>query len=279
MGRFDGIIGPEEYMEPCCLLSGAPMGQEKPAEPIPVRRVIEKLDEYFERREFDAAERHLKYWMSEAEALGDLRGQFSVHNEMMGFYRKLGREEDALTHAEIALGMLPQIGEESIGAGTCLVNAATVYDAFDMPGRALDLFERARFIYERDLPEGDPRLGGLYNNMALALTAQKRYGEAYELYTRALRVMSGAPNGELEKAITYLNMANAVEAEHGLEKGEEKINQYLELAANLLDTPTLLRNGYYAFVCGKCEPTFRYYGWFAFADELLGKVNGIYEGT
>jgi len=279
MKEFDGTIGPEDYLEPRCLLSGAPMGQEIQTEFVPIQRVVEKLDEYFGRRDFDAAQKHLRYWLAEAEAVGDVRGQFSLHNEMMGFYRKLGKEEEALSHAEIALGMIDRIGEETIGAGTCLVNAATVYDAFGMPGRSLDLFERARTIYEKELSESDPRLGGLYNNMALALSAERRYGEAYEFFQHAMKVMTGAPNGELERAITCLNLANAVEAEHGLEKGEQKINQYLEQAADLLDTPSLPRNAYHAFVCEKCEPTFRYYGWFAYADDLKERVRRIYDGT
>ena len=40
---------------------------------------------------------------------------------------------------------------------------------------------------------------------------------------KALEKMKEVPHGELECAITYLNMANAAEAEHGMEKGEEGI--------------------------------------------------------
>ena len=36
-------------------------------------------------------------------------------------------------------------------------------------------------------------------------------------------------------------------------------------------------NGYYAYVCEKCAPTFRYFGRFACADELKQRSDEIYE--
>ena len=62
-----------------------------------------------------------------------------------------------------------------------------------------------------------------------------------------------------------------------LEKAEAKINQYLDKAADLLDTPSLPRNGYYAFVCEKCAPTFDYYGFFLYANDLKERAREIYE--
>ena len=68
-----------------------------------------------------------------------------------------------------------------------------------------------------------------------------------------------------------------MELEHGLEKGEQKISQYLDTAAALLDDPSLPRDGYYAFVCEKCAPTFDYYGYFLVADDLNERARTIYE--
>ena len=169
--------------------------------------------------------------------------------------------------------------EGTISAGTAYVNAATVYDAFGMPERAAELFEKAKAIYEATLPETDGRLGGLYNNMGLAYMAMKRFGEAYEAFLKALDIMGKVENGTLEQAITYLNLANAVELEHGLEKGEQKIGQYLDRAAELLDEPSTPRDGYYAFVCEKCAPTFDYYGYFLAAEDLRERARTIYERT
>ncbi len=268
-----GPISREDYEEPACVLC-----MDKNAAPIPQRRVREKLDEYMSRRDYAGAERHLNYWLAEARQNGDLRGEFFVRGEMMGHYRKTGNREQAILNANESLNLIERLGfEGTISAGTAYVNAATVYDAFDMPERSIELFERARAVYEKTLDDGDARLGGLYNNMGLAYMALKRFGEAYEAFLKALDIMGRVENGALEQAITYLNLANMVELEHGLEKGEQKIGQYLDKAARLLDEPGLPRDGYYAFVCEKCAPTFDYYGYFLVADDLNERAKGIYE--
>ena len=267
-------LSKEEYEEPACLLC---MDQNSP-KPIPQRRVREKLDEYMSRRDYAGAERHLNYWLAEAQQNRDLRGEFFLRGEMMGHYRKIGNKEQAIYNANEGLNLIEKLGfEGTLSAGTAYVNAATVYDAFGMPERSIDLFEKAKVIYEGNLPENDGRLGGLYNNMALAYMALRRFGEAYEAFLKALDVMGRVENGALEQAITYLNLANAVELEHGLEKGERKIEQYLDTAAGLLDDPALPHDGYYAFVCEKCAPTFDYYGYFLIADDLNERAKEIYE--
>ena len=220
----------------------------------------------------------MKYWLAEAQQNGDLRGEFFVRGEMMGHYRKVGDKDQAILNANESLNLIDRLSfEGTLSAGTAYVNAATVYDAFGMPERSIELFEKAKAVYEGNLPENDGRLGGLYNNMGLAYMALGRFGEAYESFLKALDVMGKVEHGALEQAITYLNLANAVELEHGLEKGEKKIEQYLEKAAALLDDPTLPRDGYYAFVCEKCAPTFDYYGWFLIADDLKERAKTIYE--
>lgn len=264
----------EDYEEPRCVLC---MDKDAPT-PIPQRRVREKLDEYMSRRDYAGAERHLKYWLSEAQQTGDLRGEFFVRGEMMGHYRKAGDKEQAILNANEGLNLIEKLGfEGTVSAGTAYVNAATVYDAFGMPERSIELFEKARAIYEGNLAPDDERLGGLYNNMGLAYMALRRFGAAYEAFLKALDVMGHAKYGALEQAITYLNLANAVELEHGLEKGEEKIEQYLDKAARLLDDPTPPRDGYYAFVCEKCAPTFDYHGYFLVAADLNERARAIYE--
>ena len=267
-------LSKEDYEEPNCVLC---MDQDAPS-PIPQRRVREKLDEYMSRRDYAGAERHLNYWLAEAQQNRDMRGEFFVRGEMMGHYRKTGNQEQAILHANESLDLIERLGfENTLSAGTAYVNAATVYDAFGMPERSIELFEKAKVIYEGNLSKTDGRLGGLYNNMGLAYMGLKRFGEAYEAFLKALDVMGKVEHGALEQAITYLNLANAVELEHGLEKGERKIGQYLDNAAALLNDPSVPRDGYYAFVCEKCAPTFDYYGYFLVADDLNERAKAIYE--
>ncbi len=246
---------------------------------ISAERILGRLDEYLDKKDFAAAERHLRYWLTEAEAAGDGRTEMLVRNEQMGLFRKLGRREEALSAVEATLGRLAALGlSGTVGAATALLNAATVYKAFSLAEQALPHFAEAREIYERELDPSDARLGGLYNNMALALCDLRRFSEANELYRRAVSVMEQAPRGELEVAITYLNMAEAAEEERGALAADETVREYLSAARALLDGHAV-RDGYYAFVCEKCASVFAYYGQFAYAAELSARAGRIYEGT
>ena len=271
-------IDKEDYMEPRCLLCEEPYGAEAKIKPVPQQRIMEKVDEYMSRRDYAGVERHLLYWLEEAKLGHDLRGELMIRNELIGHYRKTGERDKAFPQAEAALKLLDALGfEGTITAGTTCVNAVTAYQAFGEHEKALAVFERARKNYEA-IPKVKPELlGGLYNNMALTLVSMKRFSEANALCEKAIETMAKAPHGALEQAITYLNMANAAEEEKGLLDAAEAIDAYLQKAQELLDTPDIPRDGYYAFVCEKCAPTFEYYGWFSAANELNARARAWYE--
>ena len=272
--------------------------------PVPQQRIIGKMNEYMSRRDYSGAERHLLYWLEEAELGRDLKGQLMLRNELIGHYRKTSQKGPAMESAGKALELLADLHmEDTISAGTTYVNIATACNAFGDYQRSMEMFRRARAVYEGSTHTEPQLLGGLYNNMALTCSALKRYEEALELYEKALLVMAEVPDGELEQAITYLNMANTVEALLGMEEGESRINELVEKAEDLMeakseellgkddallaaesdDGPTAYflsrqmrsRLGYYAFVCEKCAPTFSYYGYFLAAEKLKDRSDRL----
>lgn len=255
-------------------MNGFDFGAGDPSAPgpltrIPVARIRLRLDALTGRRDYAGAARLLAYWRDEARAMKDVRGEFFVLNELMGVFRKSDDREKALESAEDTLRLIPHPEiSDTVGAGTAYVNAGTVYKYAGDPAKALDCFWKARIIYERFLNREDERLGGLYNNMALALTDLERFREALGLFESALRIMRKQPFGKREEAITLLNMADAHAREGGLEAAEERINECLRTAERLLADPSLPRDRYHAFVCEKCAPVFSYYGWFKTASEL-----------
>ena len=242
-------------------------------------RILAKLDEYLYKDDYVAAERHLLYWLKETSGADDHRTELLIRNELMGLYRKLGREVDALECVEAALSKIETLGiAHQVGAATTFLNCATVYKAFGKADSAIPLFERARTVYEKELEPDDSRMGGLYNNMGLALVDLGRYSEADELYRKAIAIMEKNENGQLEVAITYLNMASAAEAELGLVDADERVQDYLDKAAALLEGHRE-RDGYYAFVCEKCASVFGYYGRFIYENELLTRAKEIYQNA
>ena len=52
--------------------------------PVPQRRIVDKMNEYMSRRDYAGAERHLLYWLAEAELGRDLQGQLMLRNELVG---------------------------------------------------------------------------------------------------------------------------------------------------------------------------------------------------
>lgn len=265
------FLDKEDYETRCSTCS-----KEK-TDMIPMDRIITKMDSYLDKKDYNGAISHLEYWRNEADNINDKRGKFSVCNELMGCYRKTGEKDKAIERAEEAMALLELLEIDGASAGTCYVNSATVYCAFGEKSRSLSLFEKAEEEYKKAGNASNFMIAGLYNNMGLVLVDLKRFGEAYRCYQRAIEVLGD--NGQLEKAITMLNMADAAEAEHGLEKAEKKIDQYLENASKLLDDESVPRDGYYAFVCEKCASVFDYHGWFMYAADLNERAKTIYERT
>ena len=273
-----GYLTPEDYAEPRCVLCDEPYGKVPEVKAVPQQRIIEKMNEYMSRRDYAGAERHLKYWLEEAKLGHDKGGELMIQNELVGHFRKTGNREGAFESAEEALRLIDELDfAGTVSAGTTYINIATAFNAFDENEKSLPLFENAMAAYEANANTAPELLGGLYNNMALTLVALGRYGEAFPLYDKALKVMAKVDGGELEQAITYLNMADAYEAQLGNEQAESKVFDLLDKAYDLLINTAAPRNGYYAFVCEKCAPSFSYYGYFAAAAELNKLAEEIYE--
>lgn len=243
-------------------------------------RILKKLDEYLGKNDYISAQRHLEYWLMESEHSGNDRNALLVTNELMGLNRKLGEREKALKYADSALKLIEKMDiGDNIGAATSYINVATVYKAFDMAERSIPLFERALEIYSSSIDPADTRFGGLYNNMALALTDLCLFDRAREYYQRAIDTMQQSDGNQPEIAITYLNLASLAEAESGLEAGEQEITALLERARELLNVSACRTDGDYAFVCEKCAPVFGYYGYFVYKNELSERARKIYEGS
>ena len=270
-------LRPEDYLEPECIFCTP---DDEKVKPVDLRRCLGRLDEHLARNDYAAAERHLDYWKQEALAGNDWRGLITIENERMGLFRKVGRRESAMEAVRSACEALSRAGlDGTVTAATTDLNIGTVYKSFGEPETALPYYARARAVYERELEPADPRLAGLYNNLALVQTDLSRFCEARELYARAIDILQAAGGGALEIAISELNLADLAMAERGILEAETEIEEHLDRAEALLEDEAILRDGYYAFVCEKCAPTFGYYGRFAYAEELKQRAEQIYAGN
>ena len=186
----------EDYTDPICPFCNDMF--VKKTERIPIDRVISRLDGYFGKNDYDGAERHLAYWLSEAETVGDKNGAFTIKNELIGFYRKTGRLDHAEKNAEDALALIKSLEiDGSVSAATAYLNCGTMYKAMELPEKSLSYFEKAQKIYEEALDKSDSRLAGLYNNTALTLVDLGEYKKADFYYKKALGIMKDKKNARL----------------------------------------------------------------------------------
>ena len=275
MNENNNFLSKEDYEEPCCPLK---MDTNKNVKPIPVGRVLSKLDEHLSYNDYVSAENLLNYWHEEAKIGGDTRGELTILNEKVGVYRKTKQKDKCFSAINMCLALAENGDfENTVTKGTTFLNCATGYCAFDKYENALPLYRQAAEIYEKYLDKTDARLGGLYNNTAICLMNLKKFDESREMLKNAIEIMSNVPHSEGEMAISYCNLADVEAAEKGIDRAEEKINEYLEKAEELLNTPTLPRDGNHAFICEKCAGTFGYYGFFMTERELSNRAREIYE--
>ena len=96
-------LNTEDYREPVCPFDVSQWKDEPPKTSIPTGRVIEKLDQLYNRSDYQGAIRLANYWIEEAERGRDAEGEFALRNELMGIYRKIGQKDQALKNADLAL--------------------------------------------------------------------------------------------------------------------------------------------------------------------------------
>lgn len=248
---------------------------------IAVSRVIDRLDAFFAKNDMAGAGRHLEYWYAEARALGDLSGELSVVNELLGYYRKVGDAEKGLAAVSRSAELMELLGNgESVSGATILLNAATTAKAFGRAEQALPMYARVEAIYTRELPQNDARMAGFYNNKALALVDLSRYEEALNCYRNALAVFGGDDKALPDVAVTLVNMAHLYAAwcEDAI-AAEQKVGACLAKAERVLEALCEGGDAYYAYVCTKCAPSYDYFGFFAYAGVLRERAKRIYEGA
>ncbi len=245
---------------------------------ININNLIAELDHLLSKNDYNSACEFLEKWVGIAQNQNDNKSLFSLCNECIGLYRKTGDKENCYKYCEKALDLLKVLNiENTIAGATSLTNCATAFKAFCEAEKSIDYFEKAVNLYETLLPSNDRRLAGLYNNYALSLVDLKEFEKAFSLYDKAIEVLNNNPKFNLEQSVSYLNMANAVEAQKGLENVCEEIDVLLDKAEKVLNENYSETDGNYAFVCEKCASTFGYYGRFLYENELKERARVIYE--
>lgn len=264
----------EEYVIKPCTSCG------NNARLVDIDRIKKKLDDLFDKKDFDEAERLINYWLKEVSNVKDYRTELELQNEYIGFLRKLGRGEAAILHAKRCDELINMLGlSQNVSGATICLNIATVYKAFGKPDVAVSYFLKAKQVYDSNLKTGDKLFAGLFNNMALALVDIEQFDAAEKLYREAIDIMLKSKDGELDAAISYLNLADLYYKKYKLDPSDDygkygdEIEKNCLLAWKLLNKKDTERDAYYRFVCEKCGPSFGFYGYFLYENELIKRAS------
>ncbi len=177
------------------------------------------LSDIFATGRIDEVSGYLHRGLEQAEEEGDMRAAVAVLNEMAGYFRSISSYPESIRAAERALQLLRDLDlDDGVPYATTLVNAATAYRAAGDKAKARELFGAALVYYERLLPESDPRLAALYNNLSAVHQDLGEYGPARDLLGKAAAILERAPGAELDAATVRANLALAL---FGLGQEEE----------------------------------------------------------
>ncbi len=275
------MIDPFDYKEPrCSLCDGKDFYNPKNNSPdgrIPIDRILAKTDAFYNCNDYLGAGAILEYWLTEAVSLNDMRGELSICSELIGHYRKTcnaDKGERTIARAIFLLNELDLLN--TVSGATILINVATALKSFGKPEQSLEYFKKAEETYLSNLKEDDEKFGGLYNNMALTYGDLNDFNTAYYYFEKAIEVMEKVKGGNLELAITYINIAHLLD-QYAMKR--ESIVDSLYIAYYLLTDEKIVKNGYYAFVLEKCAPSFKYFGFENIFNEFTREYKKIYEGT
>ena len=233
---------------------------------INVPKLLEELDSIYASENLEKAEELLESTIQKARKIEDWSAELSILSEMMGFYRRNNKADKGLGSVYDGLDLIKAHGlENSVSGATVMLNAATTLKAFGKAADGIPVFKAAESTFTNKLDPNDYRFAGLYNNMALSFVDIDDIKSAEECYSKALSILGTCKNGECEMAVTYCNMAYMY---HKANPEDERINAVMEKAEQCLESPNLVKDGYYAFTASKCYSAFDFFGFFLYADKL-----------
>ena len=244
---------------------------------VPIARVMQKLDELFDKNDLRGVGVLLYYWEREARNLRDERGLLEILNEEIGYFRRTGEKERALSAVREAFSLIDGLGlDKNESSGTVYLNGATTMKAFGETVAAMDYYFKAKEIYDRVLSPDDYRLAAYYNNVSSAYKELGDVNNSEKCCYSAIAILEKSGKYQGEIAVTHVNLAHLY---YDADNFDERVYEHMERAWELLSSDENEHDGNFAFLCSKCYPSFGYFGYFDYEKRLKTLVEKIYEGN
>ena len=253
-------------------------------------RVLYRFDDLMSKRQFSEAEDLLLYWKKELDDGHGHNNLFKILNELVGYYRKVANPtKGIIAIEELNRFIISNHLEQDFSASTGYINIATALSSFNKYQESINFFKKAKEIYEKHFDiyklisenenhindEFIEKYASLCNNMATTILNLGDLDTSIYYNKKALEYNTYLKDGDLNSAITCLNLANVIEKKEGLEKGEEEIMKLLNDTKDYLEKHNTEETQHYVYVMQKCVPAFDYYGFFYYANVLRKRIKDI----
>ena len=237
-----------------------------------VEKFLNSLDNLFEKKKINEVPAFLEENYNEAVRENDLSAQFTILNEMMGFFRDISEYEKSIKACHQCIDVMQKMGiQGSVHYATSLQNIANAHRAAGLLKEALQYYMEAFRIYERNIDSNDYRFASLHNNIALLYQEIGDYETAVAHLKKALSIIKNIQGAEIEVATTYSNLgASLVE----LDKVDEAV-EYLNKALKIYRRDEVKNFHYSGALCamaGAMCKKHRYYEAENLYREALGEI-------
>ena len=129
---------------------------------------IEELDSLYTERRINDVEPFFNESIEQAKKENDLAAQFTILNEMMGFFRDTSQFEKSIKACNDCIELMKKMGiEGTVDYATSLQNVANAYRAAGKLAESLEVYKEVFSIYNENIPSDDYRMASLNNNIAL----------------------------------------------------------------------------------------------------------------
>lgn len=194
------------------------------------KNILNQLDRLFAEKRILEVEPFLKKCVEQAKEEKDTPMLLTLYNELTGYYRSLGRTEEAVASGREAEKLIEALDvSDTEFHATTLVNLATAYRAGGKYAEALEVYRKANGIYEKTCAKPDIKQAGLYNNMSMAYQGLGAYEEAIACLENALEIVKLFPEHKIEIASTYTNLSTVYFEMKKYEKGISALREAVGL--------------------------------------------------
>lgn len=194
-----------------------------------INKFLNNLDKLYEQKRISDVEPLFNESLKQAITEKDHSAQFTILNEMMGFFRDTSQYEKSIKACKECLTLMKEMGiEGTVDYATSLQNIANAHRAAGLHKESLEFYNQAVKIYEKNIESSDYRFASLNNNIALLYQEMGDFHMAIKHLEKALSIIENIEGAKIEVATTYSNLAASLLEIDRVDEAEEYLERALE---------------------------------------------------